>query len=95
MDVFLMQRAVRHRQNSWRYMQRLRLNDYTDEQCQKKLRLPKANVEDIVNTLRNDLKPLTNKNNPIHPDTQVMTSLRLLASGSFQVNDISYNKIKN
>ena len=86
MDVFMIRQAARRRNNEWRYLTRLRLDHYTDESCRKKLRLPKPVIQEIVSNLQDDLQPVSNRNNAIPPDTQVLIALRLLASGSFQVN---------
>lgn len=84
MDVYLLNRGPQNQ--NWRNLPRLRLSDYSEDDCRKKLRLPKHTVQEIADVLYDDLKPASSKNNPIHPDTQVVIALRILASGSFQVN---------
>ena len=72
------------RSSEWRNADRKCLMDFSDEDCQKKFRLPKITIAEIIETLTDDLAPPTQRNNPISVDTQVLLSLRLLASGSFQ-----------
>nr|XP_047124861.1 putative nuclease HARBI1 isoform X2 [Hydra vulgaris] len=52
--------------------------------CRRKFRLPLHKISEIINTLKIDLSPKTDKNNPISPETKVLVALRFLATGSFQ-----------
>jgi hypothetical protein len=72
------------RSHEWRLTDRKRLEDFSDEECQKKFRLPKQTLREIITNLSEDLAAPTQRNNPIPVDTQALLSLRLLASGSFQ-----------
>ena len=68
----------------WRETQRVALSDYSDVECIQKFRLPKNNIRDIVNTLHNDLSPITLRSNPISSEAKVLIALRFLSTGSFQ-----------
>lgn len=82
MDVFLILQD--HLNDDWRQTTRQTLEDYTNSECVKKFRLQKTIIEDLVEKLKNDLQSATKRNNPIPPETKILASLRLLASGSFQ-----------
>jgi len=68
----------------WRTKVRRNLEDFSDADCRRKFRLPRENLQAIINKLSGDLSAPSSWNNPISPTTQVLASLRLLASGSFQ-----------
>ena len=82
MDVVLIQHN-QHNQD-WRLAPRVCLEDYTDTDCIKKFCLNKDRIKVIINRLKDVLQSATNRNNPISPETKILASLRLLASGSFQ-----------
>ncbi len=83
MDVYLMQQLLQNH-SQWRDLNRIQLQNFSDEDCLKKFRLPKEVIRDITEHLRDDLSSPSDRNNPIPPETQVLVALRLLASGSFQ-----------
>ena len=82
MDIVLIQQN-QHNQD-WRQAPRVCLEDYTDTECIKKFHLNKDTIQVITNQLKDVLQSATNRNNPISPETKILASLRLLASGSFQ-----------
>ena len=87
MDVALilgMRQNLPQGSNEWRKVKRVCLDDFTDTECISKFRLPKSSIRDIIEQLRPDLQSSTHRNNPVPAETQVLVSLRLLASGSFQ-----------
>ncbi|XP_047140906.1 putative nuclease HARBI1 [Hydra vulgaris] len=91
MDIPIILATHSHDQ-MWRETQRVTLDDYNDVECVQKFRLPKKNIRDIVNTLHNDMSPITSRSNSISSEAKVLISLRLLSSGSFQgvIGDTSH-----
>lgn len=83
MDIFMLQ-EMNQRPSDWRNLVRTGLDDFTPEECLNKFRLPKEEIKNIIDHIRPDLESPSARNNPIPADTQVLVSLRVLASGSFQ-----------
>ncbi|XP_065645458.1 putative nuclease HARBI1 [Hydra vulgaris] len=85
----------------WRETQHVALSGYSNVECIQKLRLLENDRRDIVNTLRNDLSPITLRSNPISSEAKVLIALRFLSTGSFQavigdtshVSQSSYSRI--
>nr|XP_047146308.1 uncharacterized protein LOC124819133 [Hydra vulgaris] len=46
------------------------LVDHNDFECRRKFRLPLHKISEIINILKIDLSPKTDKNNPISPETK-------------------------
>jgi hypothetical protein len=72
MDVIFMQQDL-NGSPGWRSIKRKSLEEYNDSECRARFRLPKDAIEEIVEMLKNDLKPTTNRNNAIPPDCQVQS----------------------
>ena len=89
MDIQLIQEMELQNQH-WRTAQGIVLNNFSDVECCHKFRLPRHKILETINTLNDDLSPITDKNNSISPETKVLVALRFLATGSFQ-NTIGKN----